>query len=75
MVSYEDGNQKLPQNKNCELALEEAVSKETFQQISMLVDDEELELRGLETVPDVPGCSGHFTTNGLRSCSLCKGWF
>ncbi|KAL5554766.1 hypothetical protein UlMin_042167 [Ulmus minor] len=72
VVSYEDGNQKLPQNKNCELALEEAVSKETFQQISMLTDDEELELRGLETVPDVPGCSGHFTTNGLRSCSLCK---
>lgn len=65
----------LPEKENCELALEGRESQETFNQISMLMDDEDLELRELEGVPDPPGCSGHSSTNAHQGCSLCKGRF
>lgn len=69
---YKDGNHVLPEKENCELALEGRESQETFNQISMLMDDEGLEVRELEGVPDPPGCSGHSSTNARQGCSLCK---
>lgn len=74
MESYEDGNQKLTYRTKCDLALEGRDSEEIFHHISMLMDDEELEVRELQAAPNGPGCSGHSTT-GLHGCSLCKGWF
>ncbi|PON97514.1 Octamer-binding transcription factor [Trema orientale] len=69
--SYKDANQKRTDKTKCELALEGGDSQENFHQISMLMDDEELEVRELQAVTNRPGCSGHFTT-GLKGCSLCK---
>lgn len=74
MELSEDGNQKLPDGQNCELYLEGRDSQESFHQISMLMDDEDLELGRLQCVLDPPGCSGHSSTNAGLGCSLCKGW-
>ncbi|EXB42573.1 hypothetical protein L484_011346 [Morus notabilis] len=68
----EDGNQELPDGQNCELYLEGRDSQESFHQISMLMDDEDLELGRLQCVLDPPGCSGHSSTNAGLGCSLCK---
>ena len=62
------GNQKLPSNGKCELSLKGRESQESFHQISMLMDDEELEMRDSEAVRNPPGCSGLF------SSSAHQGW-
>lgn len=72
MESNKHENQ-LSEKSICELALEARVPQENFRQIAMLVDDEELELRDLQSVGDPPSCSDHFATSGLQGCSLCKG--
>lgn len=63
---------KQPRKEKCELALEEG-SEEDSSQFALLVDDEELELQELQTGPNPLTCCTHFTGNGLRGCSLCKG--
>uniref|UniRef100_A0A803NVQ3 Homeobox-DDT domain protein RLT3 n=1 Tax=Cannabis sativa TaxID=3483 RepID=A0A803NVQ3_CANSA len=60
--SYKDANQKPTGKTKCELALEGGHSQESLNQISMLVDDEELESRELQAVSNRPRCSGHSTT-------------
>ncbi|OIT31641.1 PREDICTED: homeobox-DDT domain protein RLT3 [Nicotiana attenuata] len=76
--------QKPPRKEKCELALEERKCQEVlpikkrkcqeeFTQLESLVDDEELELMELEAGPNSLTCCTHFTSNGLRGCSLCKG--
>ncbi|KAH7576570.1 hypothetical protein JRO89_XS01G0111400 [Xanthoceras sorbifolium] len=67
-----DVNLTQPRKEKCELALEGLVSQECLDQIAMLVDDEELELRELEAGPNPSTCCDHISTNGLRGCSLCR---
>ncbi|KAK4369814.1 hypothetical protein RND71_009289 [Anisodus tanguticus] len=76
--------QKPPRKEKCELALEGRKRQEglpfkkrkyqgEFTQLGLLVDDEELELMESEAGPNSLTCCTHFTSNGLRGCSLCKG--
>lgn len=73
MESNKQDNRKLLEKSICELALEGRASQENFHRIAMLVDDEELELRELQSVGDTPSSCDHFATSGLQGCSLCKG--
>lgn len=73
MESNRDEHQKQPDKGKCELALEGEISQEYLDQVTMLVDDEELEMQDLQG-PILLRCSDHFTANGLHGCSLCKGW-
>ncbi|XP_015868893.1 homeobox-DDT domain protein RLT3 [Ziziphus jujuba] len=72
MESNKQDNRKLLEKSICELALEGRASQENFHRIAMLVDDEELELRELQSVGDTPSSCDHFATSGLQGCSLCK---
>lgn len=74
MGSDKGENQKKPNKEKCELALEEGKSQEHLDQFVMLMDDEELELQESQAGPNPVTCSAHFATNGLKGCSLCKGW-
>lgn len=71
-VSNKHKNQPLEKTV-CKLALEARVSPENFHQIALLVDDEELEMRELQSVGDPPSCTDHFAGSGRLGCSLCKG--
>lgn len=64
---------KLPHREKCELALEGIIPQERLDQIAMLVDDEQLELRGLEAGRNPLTCCDHISTKGLHGCSLCRG--
>jgi hypothetical protein len=66
-------HQKQPDKGKCELALEGELSQEYLDQVTMLVDDEELEMQDLQGTI-LLRCSDHFAANGLHGCSLCKGW-
>ncbi|XP_010557732.1 PREDICTED: homeobox-DDT domain protein RLT3 isoform X2 [Tarenaya hassleriana] len=57
--------------EKCELALYEEVSEDNRKKI-VLVDDEELEMRELQTGPNPVSCSGHHPSSGLHGCFLCK---
>lgn len=46
---------------------------EELDQISELIDDEELEMRELQAGPDSFMCSDHLAASGILGCSLCKG--
>lgn len=70
----DDSNRQLHKEK-CELALEGSTSNKSLDQLLMLVDDEELELRELQAGPNPLTCSDHLGTSGVLGCSLCKGWF
>ncbi|MED6212335.1 hypothetical protein PIB30_082320 [Stylosanthes scabra] len=69
-------NQYVTQNQlskeKCELALNSAISEEEFGRISMLVDDEELEMRELRAGTNMLICSDHLAASGMFGCSLCK---
>jgi hypothetical protein len=71
--SNRDEHQKQPDKAKCELALEGEISQEYLDRVTILVDDEELELQELQG-PNLLRCSDHFAANGLQGCSLCKGW-
>ncbi|XP_021300642.1 homeobox-DDT domain protein RLT3 isoform X1 [Herrania umbratica] len=66
-----DNNRQLHKEK-CELALEGSTSNKSLDQLLMLVDDEELELRELQAGPNPLTCSDHLGTSGVLGCSLCK---
>lgn len=63
---------RQPNKEKCELAPDSVISQERLDQIAMLVDDEELELRELEVGPNPPTCCDHISTKGLHGCSLCR---
>ncbi|KAI4346516.1 hypothetical protein L6164_007406 [Bauhinia variegata] len=65
-------NLKQSLKEKCELALNKEISEEEFEQIAMLIDDEELELRELQAGPDPLICSDHLAGSGILGCSLCK---
>ncbi|XP_031281484.1 homeobox-DDT domain protein RLT3 isoform X1 [Pistacia vera] len=66
-----DESPRQPHKEKCELALEGPISQERLDQIAMLVDDEELELRELEAGTNSLICCDHVSTNGRHGCSLC----
>ncbi|KAH1081630.1 hypothetical protein J1N35_021391 [Gossypium stocksii] len=70
--SNNNDNQRQPRNEKCELALDGTISNERLDQLAMLVDDEELELRELQAGPNPLTCADHLGTSGLLGCSLCK---
>lgn len=75
---FQVGTQKIvsrtmPQREKCELSLQGVRSQDDINQFMNLIDDEELELRELQAGPNPLTCSAHLATNGLHSCSLCKG--
>lgn len=72
VVCNKDENQKPLHKGICELAMEGVISQEQLDQFSILVDDEELELRELQVGSNPLTCSAHFSTNGMHGCSLCK---
>ncbi|XP_019421856.1 PREDICTED: homeobox-DDT domain protein RLT3-like [Lupinus angustifolius] len=65
-------SQIQPPKEKCDLALDSAISTEVVNRISMLIDDEELELRELQAGNDLLMCSDHLATSGMFGCSLCK---
>lgn len=70
--SKRDEIQKQFFREKCELALERLMNQERLNQLAMLVDDEELELRELRAGPNPQTCTEHFAANRLYGCSLCK---
>ncbi|CAL1408034.1 unnamed protein product [Linum trigynum] len=58
--------------ETCELALDGRTSQELLNQFTLLMDDEEVEMRELQAGPSPLTCSEHCAANGLHSCSLCK---
>lgn len=61
--------------EKCELALDDAICEEGVDRVSMLIDDEELELRELQEGTDLFMCSGNLVASGMLGYSLCKGNF
>ncbi|KAE8699577.1 Homeodomain-like transcriptional regulator isoform 2 [Hibiscus syriacus] len=70
--SNKNVNQMQPRKEKCELALDGTVSNECLDQLAMLADDEELELRELQAGPNPLSCADHLGRSGLLGCSLCK---
>ncbi|XP_043804783.1 homeobox-DDT domain protein RLT3 isoform X2 [Manihot esculenta] len=70
--SKRDESQNHPCKEKCELALEGVISQERADQLTMLLDDEELELRELQAGPNPLTCSEHCANNRLHGCTLCK---
>lgn len=72
-------NLNVTQNQSpkekCELALDSAISEEGVDRISVLFDDEELELRELQEGTNLFMCCDHLAAGGMVGCSLCKGNF
>lgn len=64
-----------PCKEKCGLALEHSVAESCHEQIGLLLDDEELELRELEAGSNPSTCCDHISSNGMRGCSLCGGWY
>ncbi|KAK7358463.1 hypothetical protein VNO77_00391 [Canavalia gladiata] len=58
--------------KKCELVLDDVISEDGVDQISMLIDDEELEFRELQGGTNLLMCSDHLAASGMLGCSLCK---
>lgn len=73
MECNEEKSQKQLCYEKCELAWEGIKSQECIDQFAVLVDDEELELRELQARKHIITSCDHFMTNGVNSCSLCKG--
>lgn len=67
-------NLRQPYKEKCELSSEGVISQERLDQVAMLMDDEQLELRYPEARPSPSTCCDHITTDGLHGCSLCRGW-
>ncbi|XP_056171229.1 homeobox-DDT domain protein RLT3 isoform X2 [Syzygium oleosum] len=63
---------KGTRKEKCDLALEGGITQELLDKFTMLVDDEEMEMRELQAGPKPLCCSDHFTSNGSHGCSLCK---
>lgn len=74
-----ESNQHVTRNQSlkekCELSLDSEISEEGVDRISMLIDDEELELRELQERTNLLICSDHLAASGMLGCSLGKGNF
>ncbi|KAF7813933.1 homeobox-DDT domain protein RLT3-like [Senna tora] len=70
--SNQDVSQKQSQKEKCELVLDRAMLEEELSRISVLIDDEELEIRELQAGPDLLVCSDHLAASKIHGCSLCK---
>lgn len=70
--SQKKENHQQPRKQKCKLALEGILFSEHFDQLAMLVDDEELELRELQSGSNPQKCSDHLETSGQTGCSLCQ---
>ncbi|KAJ7965739.1 Homeobox-DDT domain protein RLT3 [Quillaja saponaria] len=70
--SSKNVNQKQPYKEKCELTLDKAISQEQLDLITMLIDDEELELRELQVGADPVMCSGHSAGSRMHGCALCR---
>ncbi|GMH07840.1 hypothetical protein Nepgr_009680 [Nepenthes gracilis] len=66
------GNQKKSCREKCGLALDAARYEEHWRPFETLVDDEELELRELQSGSKPPSCTAHLATNGRHGCPFCK---
>lgn len=71
--SNQDLIQKQSQKEKCELVFDKTIPEEELDRISLLIDDEELEMRDLQAGSDILVCSDHLATSGILRCSLCKG--
>ncbi|VVB01384.1 unnamed protein product [Arabis nemorensis] len=71
MELNKDETQKEFKEK-CELAVDGEVFNETCKRISVLVDDEELEMRERQEGSNVLTCSCHLPSSGSHGCFLCK---
>lgn len=67
--------QKKPHPTECKLSVDEPKSLEQSNALTVLVDDEELELRELQAGPNPLRCSAHLASSGRHGCPLCKGFF
>ncbi|XP_057420878.1 homeobox-DDT domain protein RLT3 isoform X2 [Lotus japonicus] len=71
-----ESNQHVTRNQSlkekCELSLDSEISEEGVDRISMLIDDEELELRELQERTNLLICSDHLAASGMLGCSLGK---
>nr|XP_010932083.1 homeobox-DDT domain protein RLT3 [Elaeis guineensis] len=67
-----DVDQKKPHPTECKLSLDELKSLEQSNALTVLVDDEELELRELQAGPNPLRCSAHLASSGRHGCPLCK---
>ncbi|XP_008813491.2 homeobox-DDT domain protein RLT3 [Phoenix dactylifera] len=65
-------DQKKPHPTECKLSLDEPKSLEQSNALTVLVDDEELELRELQAGPNPLRCSAHLASSGRHGCPLCK---
>jgi hypothetical protein len=74
-----ESNQFVTQNQppieKCELALDSSISEEGVDQISLLIDDEELELRELQEGTNLLICPEQLAASGMLGGSLCPGNF
>nr|XP_043635084.1 homeobox-DDT domain protein RLT3 [Erigeron canadensis]XP_043635085.1 homeobox-DDT domain protein RLT3 [Erigeron canadensis] len=64
--------EKQIQMEICDIALVRGRTEEDLFQYSMLVDDEELELRELQETSSSVTCCAYCAENRLHGCSLCK---
>ncbi|GAB4855267.1 hypothetical protein Ancab_023887 [Ancistrocladus abbreviatus] len=65
--------EKKMRRESCGLALDVARCEEHVSSFAMLLDDEELELRELQSGPNPLTCTAHFAMSGRNGCPLCKG--
>nr|CAD1836468.1 unnamed protein product [Ananas comosus var. bracteatus] len=56
----------------CKLSVDECQSSELENELSVLIDDEELELEELQAGPNPLRCSAHLASSGRHDCPLCK---
>jgi len=73
--SNQYATQNQPPIEKCELALDSSISEAGVDQISMLIDDEELELRELQEGNNLLIYSDQLAANGMLGGSLCPGNF
>lgn len=73
--SNQYATQIQPPIEKCELDLDSSISEAGVDQISMLIDDEELELRELQEGTNLLICSDQLAANGMLGGSLCPGNF
>ncbi|KAK1379239.1 hypothetical protein POM88_025983 [Heracleum sosnowskyi] len=63
---------KQQRKEKCELVIQGERCREHQNRFSTLLDDEEMELRELQTELNPPTCSAHFASNPVHGCSFCK---
>ncbi|XP_058071521.1 homeobox-DDT domain protein RLT3 isoform X2 [Magnolia sinica] len=72
VICNKDETRKTLHRAECILAIVGLGSQAKSDVSTVLMDDEELELRELQAGPNPLTCSAHITKNGRHGCSLCK---